>query len=138
HRSGLPARIERHGHLVVRDLRDAPALAFRSEDGTTFAWIASGKGVRVVEGDADAETLVELPEQVFSDFLHQLLTATGAVQTGRARVVRGTLAGWQRWEPAIQALCHGRPIYGPEDGERLGNRAGRPPAPNRPLALRAP
>jgi hypothetical protein len=46
--------------------------------------------------------------------------------SGRARVVRGSLPGWQRWEPAIQALCHGRPIYGPEVRDRLVDEAGRP------------
>ena len=65
--------LDRHGHLVARDLRGAPTLAFRS-DGVTFSWIATDEGVRIVEGDADAATLVELPEQVFSDFLHELLT----------------------------------------------------------------
>ena len=126
HRRELPQWIERHGHLVARDLRGAPTLAFRSEDGSTFSWLASGDGVRLAEGDVDAATLVEIPEPVFSDFLHELLTASGAVMSGRARVLRGSLAGWQRWEPAIQALCHGRPIYGPEVRERLVDRAGRP------------
>ncbi|HVN41122.1 MAG TPA: phytanoyl-CoA dioxygenase family protein [Myxococcota bacterium] len=126
HRRELPRLIERHGHLVARDLRGAPALAFRVEDGATFSWIASDGGVRIVEGDADAATLVELPEAIFSDFLHELLTASGATMTGRARVARGALPGWQRWEPAIQSLCHGRPIYGPEVRERLVDRAGRP------------
>jgi len=126
HRRELPGLIERHGHLVARDLRGAPTLAFRSEAGATFSWIATGDGVQIAEGDADAATLVELPERVFSNFLHELLTASGAVMTRRARVARGTLEGWQRWEPAIQALCHGRPIYGPEVREALVDHAGRP------------
>jgi hypothetical protein len=138
HRRELPRLIERHGKLVERDLRGAPPLAFRSEDGTTFTWIAGERGVEMVAGDADAATLVEIPEPVFSDFLHELLTATGAVQTGRARVSRGSLAGWQRWEPAIQALCFGRPIYGPDVRERLVDAAGRPLDLKRSFAPDAP
>ena len=107
HRRELPELIERRAGLVARDLRGASPLAFRSEDGATFSWIPSGDGVRIAEGDVDAATLVELPERVFSEFLHELLTASGAVMSGRARVVRGALPGWQRWEPAIQALCPG-------------------------------
>jgi hypothetical protein len=126
HREELPELIARRAALVARDLRGVPALAFRSEEGATFSWIATGDGVRIAEGDADAATLVELSEPVFSEFLHELLTASGAVMSGRARVVRGSLPGWQRWEPAIQALCHGRPIYGPEVRERLVDGAGRP------------
>src|SRR5262249_33134070 len=46
--------------------------------------------------------------------------------TGRAKVVRGTLAGWQRWEPAIQSLCAGREIYGPAVRRTLVDRSGAP------------
>jgi hypothetical protein len=54
-----------------------PALAFRSDAGAAFTWVASDDGVRVVEGDADAATVVALPEQTFSEFIHELLTASG-------------------------------------------------------------
>jgi hypothetical protein len=121
----LPRLVEQHGHLVVDDLRGAPALAFRIDDGTTFTWIA-GDGVQIVDGDAGAETLVELSEAVFSDFVNELLTANGAVRTERARVVRGTLDGWQRWEPAFQSLCSGRPVYGPAVWDTLVDRHGAP------------
>ncbi|MCX2932418.1 phytanoyl-CoA dioxygenase family protein [Mycobacterium sp. CVI_P3] len=71
-------------------------------------------------------TLIELSEQAFSDFLHELLTVRGADSTGRARVVRGDLAGWQRWEPAIQSLCSGREIYGPGVRQTLVDSTGAP------------
>src|SRR5262245_6904950 len=126
HRTRLPALSAHHGHLVRADLRGVPPLAFRTDAGPTFTWIASDGGVRVVEGDAEADTLVELSERTFSEFLHELLTASGAVMTGRARLVRGTAAGWQRWEPAIQSLCSGREIYGPAVWRTLVDRAGAP------------
>ena len=138
HRRELPQLIERHGHLVARDLSGAPPLAYRSEDGATFSWIATGNGVQIAEGDVDAATLIEIPEQVFSDFLHELLTASGAVMTDRARVLRGSVTGWQRWEPAIQALCHGRPIYGPDVLEHLVDSAGRPLDLHRSFAIGDP
>src|SRR5262245_64976282 len=104
HRIQLPALISRNGHLVLADLRGVPPLAFRSDGDTAFTWVASGDGVRVVEGDDDAATVVALSEATFSEFIHELLTATGAVRTGRAKLIRGELTGWQRWEPAIQSL----------------------------------
>src|SRR5262245_50400979 len=70
HRTSLPARIARHGHLVRDDLRGVPALAFRVDSDTAFTWIASEGGVRVVEGSADAAVLVELSEQTFSEYIH--------------------------------------------------------------------
>ena len=126
HREELPELVARNGHLVADDLRGADPLAFRSDDGAIFTWIASEEGVRVVEGDADATTLVELSEATFSELLHELLTASGAERTGRARVVRGRLEGWQRWEPAIQSLCSGREIYGAAVWESLVDRRGDP------------
>jgi hypothetical protein len=111
HRTELAALVGRHGDLVVDDLHAADPLAFRLSDGTAFTWIAADDGVRVIEGDVQAATVVELSEHTFSEFVHELLTATGALRTGRARMTRGELAGWQRWEPAIRSLCSGRQIY---------------------------
>src|SRR4051794_2867948 len=108
HLSELPARSAHHGHLVAADLRGVAPLAFRTDDGAAFTWIATDDGVRVLEGDADAATLVELSESTFSEFIDELLTASGAVRTGRARITRGALDDWQRWEPAIQSLGSGR------------------------------
>lgn len=98
----------KHGHLVAADLRRAAPVAFRIDDSTAFAWRATDQGMQVVDGDTEATTVVELSERTFSEFIDELLTATGAVRTGRARITSGTLAGWQRWEPAIQSLCSGR------------------------------
>src|SRR5262245_9068004 len=124
HRARLPALIARNGHLVQSDLRGVPPLGFRSEDAA-FTWLASDAGVRVVEGDADAATVVSLSEPTFSEFIHELLTAAGAVMTGRAKLLRGELSGWQRWEPAIRSLCSGREIYGAGVWRTLLDRSGR-------------
>jgi hypothetical protein len=124
HRRELPELIARHGRLVATDVRAAPTIAFRIEDGTTFSLVAAGDSLQVVEGDAGATTLIELSAAAFSDFLHELLTANGAVRTGRARVTRGSIEEWQRWEPAIQALCFGRPIYDPNVWQTLVDRDG--------------
>jgi hypothetical protein len=126
HRDELPALVARHGPLVVADLRGVAPLAFRTDDGTTFTWRATGRGLEAVDGDEGAPTLVELSEQTFSEFLDELLSASGAVRTGRARLARGELAGWQRWEPAIQSLCSGREIYGAGVWPTLIDRDGKP------------
>src|SRR5687767_591671 len=127
HRDELPRLIERNGHLALADLRGVPPLAFcRIEDGTTFTWIASDGVVRIVDGDAGAATVVEITEQGFSDFINELITASGAISTSRARPVRGTKESWQRWEPAIRAITEGRPIYGRDIVEQLVDRRGTP------------
>jgi hypothetical protein len=126
HRDELPRLIADRGALVADDVRGAPTIAFRIDDWTTYSWTATDHGVEIHEGDRDAATLIELPEAVFSDFLHELLTANGAVRTGRARVVRGSLEDWERWQPAIQSLCFGRPIYGPSVSDTLVDDDGVP------------
>jgi hypothetical protein len=112
HRRELPDLVTRHGALVAADLRDAPPLAFRVGPDLAVTWRAADDGIDVVDGADTAVTVVELSEDTFSEFVNELLTASGAARTGRAHVTRGSLAGWQRWEPAIQTLCSGRPIYG--------------------------
>jgi hypothetical protein len=126
HRVELPALVARHGHLVVDDLRGVAPLAFRLDDGTAFTWIASDDGIRVVEGEAEAAAVAELSEPTFSEFIHELLTATGALRTGRARMTRGELAEWERWEPAIRSLCSGREIYTAAARQTLVDRNGAP------------
>jgi hypothetical protein len=80
--------------------------------------------MRVLVGDADAATSVVLDERTFSDFLNELLTASGAVRTGRAQIERGELSGWHRWEPALRALWSGRAIYTTAVWDTLVDRRG--------------
>jgi hypothetical protein len=130
HRETVPDLVAERGGLVETDLAGAPALAFRTTEGAAFTWHADSTGgratVRLVEGTDGAATVVDLDEHTFSDVINELLTASGAVQTGRARVAVGALAGWQRWEPAIQSLCTGRPVYSPAVWATLVDRDGAP------------
>jgi hypothetical protein len=126
HETQLPELVVRNGELIVDDIRNAPPLAFHTSDGDAYTWRAAPFGIEVIAGDDDAATVVELDAGCFSEHLHQLLTASGAVRTDRARVAHGTLEGWQRWEPAIQSLVSGRPIYSEAVTDTLVDRGGRP------------
>jgi hypothetical protein len=126
HQAELPDLVAHRGALVAQDLRGVAPVALRIEDGTTFTWVPSEQGMQARAGDFDASTVVELSEATFSEFLHELLTASGSVRTGRARVVLGQLTEWQRWEPAIRSLLTGREIYGPGVWSTLADRGGEP------------
>jgi hypothetical protein len=127
HRSELPALIARNGHLTGGDLRGAAPLAFRLADGLTFTYVATDESMRVVEGDHEAETLVEISEQGFSDVVNELLMASGAINTGRAQLLRGSIMGWKRWEPSLRALWSGRKIFSSAiAAASLIDRDGRP------------
>ncbi|TML12116.1 MAG: phytanoyl-CoA dioxygenase family protein [Actinobacteria bacterium] len=111
HRNELRQLIALNGRLIDGDLRGAAPLAFRLIEGPTFTYVATDESMRVVEGDDEAETLVEITATGFSDVINELLTASGAINTGRAQLVRGSISGWKRWEPSLQALWSGRPIF---------------------------
>jgi hypothetical protein len=85
HRDELPRLVAEHGALVVEDLRDVAPIAFRTEDGTTFTWRPTEQGIVVVEGDGQAAVLVQMSERTFSEYAHELLTASGrSHRPGRA------------------------------------------------------
>ena len=126
HASQLPALSARNKELVVDDLAGVPPIAFRIPGGTAYTWLSTPDGIRAVEGDADADTLVELDEVTFSLYLHDLLTASGSIRTDRATLARGDLTGWKRWEPATRTLLTGKPIYTEAVWDTLVDRDGRP------------
>jgi hypothetical protein len=125
HTVEVPQLDRANGHLVAADLRDATPLAFRTPGGLAYTWRPTDRGVEIVAGD-DAPTVVELDEATFSELVEQLLTAAGAALTERATLVRGQLADWQRWEPAMRSLVTGMPVYSEAVRETLVDRRGAP------------
>jgi hypothetical protein len=126
HTGQLPALNARNKQLFIGDLAGAPPIGFRIPDATAYTWLSTHDGIRAVEGDANAETLVEIDEVTFSQYLHELLTASGSVRTDRAAIARGSLTGWKRWEPATRTLITGRPIYTEAVWDTLVDRNGKP------------
>ena len=91
----LPDLVRLNGHLVSRYLQDLAPIAFTTPDGKSFTWSASASGVTGSPGIGSAGTVVELSHDTFSDHINQLISATGAVQTRRASVTKGSLAHWR-------------------------------------------
>jgi len=126
HKLQLPALNARNKALVIDDLAGVPPIAFRIPGGTTYTWLSTPDGIHAIEGYADGETLVELTEVTFSQYLHELLTASGSVRTDRAMLARGSLDSWKRWEPATRTLITGKPIYTEAVWDTLVSRDGMP------------
>lgn len=138
HTTTLPNLVRRNGHLVSGYVQGLPPIAFTTPDGAAYTWRASADGVTATPGKADAETVVEMAPDTFSDNINQLLSPVGAAQTGRARVVHGSLPAWREWEPAIRSLVDGRPIYSAAIRETLLDRNGNPLALDQSFAIDAP
>ena len=60
-----------------------------------------------------ADTVIEVSRETFSDFANELRTCFGLLYAGLAEVYRGDFGWLERWEPALRALYHGRPIIDP-------------------------
>jgi ectoine hydroxylase-related dioxygenase (phytanoyl-CoA dioxygenase family) len=113
HTRTLPERIDAgHGALAGPDVVDAAPIAFRVGE-RVYTYVPASGTVQIVAGDTAAATVVELDARAFSDYANELRTCFGLVYADGAGLARGSYDDWFRWEPAIRALYHGRPLYDP-------------------------
>ncbi len=114
HTLDLPTRIAAgNGPLAAPDLAGVGPLAFRVPDGAAYTYVPVDGTVEIRPGDADAKTVVAMPRATFSDFAHELHTCFGLLYADLLEIGRGDFAWFERWEPALRALYHGRPIIDP-------------------------
>lgn len=118
HRNRVPRLLDEHGELAAADIDGQAPLGFRVGDAA-FTYLADAAGITVAEGDADAAAVAELTPDAFSDFAHELATSFALAIGERVRFPAGDLDLLIRWEPALRALWHGRPIYGDVAAEAL-------------------
>lgn len=112
HQRTVPARLEAgNAAVAAAALAGKAPLAFRLEDGRAYSYIPEGGAVRIVGGEAEADTVVELSEALFSDFANQLRSGPGLFYGGKIQVPEGFANTLFDWEPAIRAMYHGRPVY---------------------------
>lgn len=112
HRHVLPARLGgARGREAARDVRDAPALAFRVED-RSWRLRPGGDVLDLAPGD-DAPVLLELAAEAWRQLVSEMRTAAGLHYGRGLRFVRGGYADLERWEPALRALFQDRPIFDP-------------------------
>ena len=114
HRRELPARlVGGNGRLAASDVRGVSPIAFRLLDGGAYTYVPADDAILIVAGVDSAETVAELAEPDWRDFVAELHTAAGLVHGGRAQFTGGGYAHFERWEPALRAMFDGRPIYDP-------------------------
>ena len=134
HREALPDRLAAgNGSMAARAARTLTPLAFRLPDGAAFTYRPDAETIRIVPGDADAETVLELDAADWEGLVHDYESAPGLLYGGRVRCLRGQAMAFVLWEPALRAMFTGRPVYDP--GETLADRDGRPLDPTRAFTL---
>ena len=131
HRRTLPQLIASgRAELIDADAQHLPSLALRVGHGASFTYRADERGLTIADGDADAETVLEIGVEDWCGLVHELDAPAGLVYGGRVRSVRGNAADLMRWETTLRALYNGRPRYRPEALD-LRDRHGAPLDPER-------
>src|SRR5206468_3808524 len=97
--------------VLTKALAAAEPLAFRLDSGRAYTYTPTATGFDVMNGDADAATLVELEHRDWCDFVWELRSSFALLYADRVRFPRGTFAALARWEPALRAAFDGQPIY---------------------------
>lgn len=110
HRGRVPELLREHGSLAASDVRDVPPLALRVGDDA-FTYAPAGDAVEVVEGDDEAATVAVMTPEVWTEFAHELRSCFGLMIGELIEFPRGDFGDLMRWEPALRAIWHGRPVY---------------------------
>ena len=111
HRDVLPARLAAgNGALAVHDARVIGPLAIRTTAGT-YTYVPGADTIEIVEGDEAAKTVIALDDAAWHGLVRDLDTPPGLLYGGRVETVRGNPLRFVRWEPALRAMFHGRPVY---------------------------
>ena len=136
HRRELPRRLAAgNGAIAAGDaLERIGSLAFRLPEGQAFTYVPRAQGVDVVEGDADAKTVIEISREDWENVVHDLESAPGLLYGGKVKCLRGNAMRFVRWEPGLRAMFHGRPIFDPARVD-LRDRDGGPLDPHRSFRL---
>jgi len=135
HREELPRRLAAgNGALASRAIQGLPQLGFRLPDGRAWSYVPQRGGVEVRPGSDGATPLVELSQAVWELFVHQIRTLYRLYYTGELSFVRGDWESLNRWEPALCAMLHGRPVFDPAALD-LRDRDGKPLDLGRSFAL---
>jgi len=113
HRSRIPDLLSGNGSLAGRDIADQAPLGLRVGDDA-FTYVPEGGSVRLAEGTDRAGAVVTLDAGAWSDFAHELASAFALAIGERVDFGEGELDLLARWEPALRAIWHGRPIYDDE------------------------
>lgn len=108
----LLARLESgNGALAGADAVPLGPISLVSASGS-WTYVPTDGSVSVVDGVLDSSrVVVELDDQSFADLVADLDTPVAMLYQQRATVSRGNPLRFIRWEPALRAMFHGRPIY---------------------------
>ena len=112
YREELPRRLkEGLNEKIAWDVAGLRPLSIGLPDGRAYSYVAAGERVEIVSGIADdAETVLEIDESAWQDYVNEFRTRFSLLYSGVVKFVRGSFDTWERWEPAIRCMYSGRSI----------------------------
>lgn len=120
HTVDLPARLANgNGALAFGELAPLGTLAISTPVGT-YTYVPRDGTVEVLEGDADADTVVEMDLDSWLGLISDLDTAPSLFYGGRISATKGKPLRFVRWEPGLRAMFHGLPPFDPETADLRG------------------
>lgn len=108
----LLSNIADNGDLAGRGARyrSLPSLGIDLGDRRFTIEVGDGP-LRLREGLEAAGVVVSLDVDALSDVVQDRQSPMGLAMTSRVQVTTGSLDDWIGWEPALRALCEGRPVH---------------------------
>jgi hypothetical protein len=127
HLHELPERLATgNGKLAAPHLARCRPIAFRLDDGRAYTYAATADGIDVTPGEADAQTVVEMSEPDWCDFVWELKTCFALLYAERITLPVGSFGQLSRWEPALRSAFDGQPVYDFNDPAPVVDAAGQP------------
>ena len=113
HAEELPRRLAAgNGSLAAEIAAGAlvKSFAWRLTDGRSVTYVVGADDIEIQPGD-NAELVVEISEQNWSNYVAELWTWVGLLYSEGAVTVRGDFGQFEDFEPVLLAMYHGRPLY---------------------------
>ena len=116
HRHELPRRLANGGNeRVAWDVAETAPFAFQRPNGSAYSYVPRAGRIEIRPGVVDdAGLVIEITEEAWQDYVHELRTRIGLLYSGAVRFPVGDYDDWDDWEPALRSLYSGTPIYDPE------------------------
>ena len=123
HEVELPSRLRSgNGALAAGDARALGPLALCTPSGAWTYSATDDGSVAVLAGvEDDARVVVELDDASMTGLARDVDTPVAMLYQQRASVVRGNPLRFIRWEPALRAMYHARPLFDPQHVDLRGS-----------------
>ena len=126
HTVELPERLAAgKGKLAAAHLERCRPIAFRLDDGRAYTYAPTADGIEVSPGEENAQTVVELTQSDWCDFVWELKTCFALLYADLLKVPTGSFGQLSRWEPALRAAFDGQPVYDYNDPPPVVDAAGQ-------------